>query len=162
MTEQFFAFKAYNTETLYGYGTAADAEEYAAALNRDREINCFGVYPLTHEEAEEADLLEGMSGEGVVEDLAAANFARGEDDSEQHVYSLDFEDHGYDRNAALLIQPTRGRYVVELALMSGEERVVAWEPAEPDRQEQAIEFARSNPIGCVLDAIAIDRNRRGL
>jgi hypothetical protein len=158
MTEQFFAFKAYNTETLYGYGTAADAEEYAAALNRNREINCFGVYPLTEAEALEDNLEDRTD----VEDLAQANWARGEDDSEQLVYSLDFEDHGYDRNASLLIQPTRGRYVVELALTSGEERVVAWEPTEPDRQEQAIEFARSNPIGCVLDAIAIDRNRRGL
>lgn len=158
MTEQFFAFKAYNTETLYGYGTAVDAEEYAAALNHSREINCFVVYPLDEAEAAQA----GLEDRTDVEDLAAANWARGEDDSEQLVYSLDFEAHGYDRHASLLIQPTRGRYVVEMALTSGEVRVVAWEPAEPDRQERGIEFARSNPVGCVLDAIAIDRNRRGL
>ena len=157
MTKSFFAFRAYNTETLYGWGAAADAEEYADALNRNREINVFGVYPLTTEEAAELNLEDRTD----VADMAAANFARGEEDSEQIVSSVEFTRHGYHSEAELLIQPNRGRYIVELTLLPGEElRTVAWEPAEPDAQQLAIKFARDKPIACVLDAIEIDKARR--
>lgn len=56
MTEQYFAFRAYNSQTMYAYGTEADAETFADILNKQREINLHGAYPLTTEEAAELNL----------------------------------------------------------------------------------------------------------
>ena len=61
MTEQWFAFRAYNTEARYGYGTAAEAEQYADIINEGREINVFGAYPLNDAEAAELQLMEDRS-----------------------------------------------------------------------------------------------------
>jgi hypothetical protein len=46
MTEKWFAFKAYNTETMYGFGTEAEASEYQDHLNKDRAINHYGITPV--------------------------------------------------------------------------------------------------------------------
>lgn len=46
MTERWFAFKAYNTQTLYGFGTEAEADEYCDHLNEARSINHYAAVPL--------------------------------------------------------------------------------------------------------------------
>lgn len=50
-TTQWFAFQAYNSQTTYGYGTADEADKYAAHLNANREINVYAAHPVTTEEA---------------------------------------------------------------------------------------------------------------
>ncbi len=56
MTEQWFCFKAYNSQSLYGYGTAAEAEQYAYKLNAGREINVYQPVAVSDAEADEMDL----------------------------------------------------------------------------------------------------------
>lgn len=51
MEQQWFEFRAYNTQALYGFGTEAEADRYADALNEGREINVYAPYPLTEAEA---------------------------------------------------------------------------------------------------------------
>ena len=46
MTEKYWAFKAYNTETMYGFGTKAEASKYQDHLNEDRTINHYGITPV--------------------------------------------------------------------------------------------------------------------
>jgi hypothetical protein len=74
------------------------------------------------------------------------------------ITSPEFEKHGYELDAEL--QVLHDRYIVTLTLQTGEEREVAWEPAEPERQAQAVRFADRDPVGAVLDAIEIDKGRR--
>jgi hypothetical protein len=52
MPDTWFAFTAFNTETLYGWGDAAEAEQMAAILNQGREVNLY--YP---EEVTDPELL---------------------------------------------------------------------------------------------------------
>jgi hypothetical protein len=49
MYDQVFEFTAYNTETLYGYGTETEANLYLDWLNENREINEYqkGISSLT-------------------------------------------------------------------------------------------------------------------
>jgi hypothetical protein len=54
--EKWFAFKAYNQQTLYGFGTADDADKYEDVLNEGRDINMYAAYPLSDEDATELDL----------------------------------------------------------------------------------------------------------
>lgn len=54
--EQWFAFRAFNTQALYGYGTAEEAERFTARLNANREINLYAEYALTETEATELRL----------------------------------------------------------------------------------------------------------
>lgn len=58
--EKWFAFKAFNSQVQYGFGTAKDAELYADHLNEGREINLYSANEITAEEALEKDL-EGRS-----------------------------------------------------------------------------------------------------
>jgi hypothetical protein len=84
-------------------------------------------------------------------------------DYETTVVSPEFAKHGYSAEAGLLIQPNRGRYVVELGLNASGgivEREVAYEPAEPEKQVQGCQWAFENPVEAVLDAIKIDKGRR--
>ncbi len=54
MTEQvWFAFRAYNSQALYGFGTPDEAECYADFLNSDRDINVYSAYALSTDEAAE-------------------------------------------------------------------------------------------------------------
>jgi hypothetical protein len=50
---QWFAFRAYNTQALYGFGTEAEAERFASHLNETRAINVYAPYPLSDAEAVE-------------------------------------------------------------------------------------------------------------
>lgn len=51
--EKWFAFRAYNSQTIIAYGTESEADRYADHLNADREINVYGAYGLTAAEAAE-------------------------------------------------------------------------------------------------------------
>lgn len=42
-SEKWFAFRAYNSQSLYGFGTADEAERYCDILNSTREINIYGA-----------------------------------------------------------------------------------------------------------------------
>src|SRR5687768_14100213 len=53
---KWFAFRAYNSETQYGYGTTEDADRYSDLLNTGREVDLFSAYELTDEEAAELGL----------------------------------------------------------------------------------------------------------
>jgi len=53
---QWFAFRAYNQEARYGWGDAAEADEYCDLLNTGRAINLYQVYPLDDREAAELRL----------------------------------------------------------------------------------------------------------
>lgn len=57
MTDQhWYAFRAYNTQALYGYGTKDEADEYCDLLNEGRNINFYGAHELTEDEADERNL----------------------------------------------------------------------------------------------------------
>lgn len=62
--ENIYEFSAYNTESIYGYGTESEATQYLAWLNRDREVNLFevGESSLTMEQADTLaiNLLENL------------------------------------------------------------------------------------------------------
>jgi hypothetical protein len=49
--EQWFAFRAFNSKTLYGFGTDEQADKFADHLNQRREANRYRAYPLTTDEA---------------------------------------------------------------------------------------------------------------
>ena len=49
--EQWFAFRAFNSQTFYGFGTDEQADRFADHLNKRRETNVYGAYPLTTDEA---------------------------------------------------------------------------------------------------------------
>ena len=52
--EATYEFSAYNTESVYGYGTEAEATQYLGWLNKGREINLFemAVSKLTEDQAD--------------------------------------------------------------------------------------------------------------
>ena len=49
--EQWFAFRAFNSQTLYGFGTDEQADKFADHINQSRKANVYGAYPLTIDEA---------------------------------------------------------------------------------------------------------------
>lgn len=55
-TEQWFAFRAWSDQTMYGYGTKEEAERYSEILNTNREAKKYGAYELTDEEATELNV----------------------------------------------------------------------------------------------------------
>lgn len=79
------------------------------------------------------------------------------------VCSAEFAKCGYSEEADLIIQPDMGRWVARLWLTdsSGEEidREIAWEPSDPEQQRGAVEESFRNPKGCIMEAIAIDKQR---
>jgi len=42
-----FKFSAYNSESIYGYGTIDEAESYLSILNKNREINHYIFFIVT-------------------------------------------------------------------------------------------------------------------
>lgn len=52
--EATYEFTAYNSEKFYGYGTREEAEIYLRWLNRNREINLYGMSKsnLTEDQAD--------------------------------------------------------------------------------------------------------------
>lgn len=51
----YFAFRAWNSETLYGRGTQGEADRYEDVLNADRDVNVYSVKALTDREVEALD-----------------------------------------------------------------------------------------------------------
>ena len=54
--ENWFAIKAYNSQTLYGFGTLLEAHRYCDELNMGR--NYYWPYPLTTKQAEELGIYD--------------------------------------------------------------------------------------------------------
>ncbi len=63
-TERWFSFPAYNSQTIYGYGSPAEAEVYCDMLNRGREINLYTASAL--EDAERIAALESGEDSGMM------------------------------------------------------------------------------------------------
>ncbi len=55
-TTQWFAFRAYNSQTIYGFGSDDEASQYADHLNANREVNLYAPYSLSEAEATELKL----------------------------------------------------------------------------------------------------------
>jgi hypothetical protein len=53
--DQWWKIAAYNCEPRYVYGTAEQAEQFVAFMNRDREINLYAADPLA-----DADLIDAF------------------------------------------------------------------------------------------------------
>lgn len=49
---QWWKFSGANLQAVYGNGTRAQAEEYARYLNRNRDINLYGVEAIGEDDAE--------------------------------------------------------------------------------------------------------------
>lgn len=59
-TQTWFAFRSANSQTIYGFGTAGEAAQYADMINGGKEINLYAAHALT--DAEAADMgLDGNS-----------------------------------------------------------------------------------------------------
>lgn len=67
--EKWFAFRAYNSQEMYGFGTADEAERYAdEVLNKRKEINLYAPSEVSDEEAAEKGLED--SGFNIADALA--------------------------------------------------------------------------------------------
>lgn len=69
--EHWYEFRAYNTQVLYGYGTADEADQYTDILNAGREINHYAAYKIPPEQAAEIDLETNTEAFNIGEELAA-------------------------------------------------------------------------------------------
>ncbi len=76
MTEKWYAIRAYNTQTLYGYGTIDEAVAWVDHLNNEKEINLY--YPEEIDDAAEIARLDADPTIGVCidDELAAAEGIR--------------------------------------------------------------------------------------
>ncbi len=70
-TENWFAFRAHNSQTLYGFGTAGEAGQYADAINGEKEINLYAPYALTTDESVELDLENNSEAFSLEDELRA-------------------------------------------------------------------------------------------
>ncbi len=68
--ENWYEFRAYNTQVEYGYGTADAADAYCDKLNADRDINCFGAYVLTADQAAEMKLEQNSEAVNLDDEMA--------------------------------------------------------------------------------------------
>lgn len=46
MIQQWYAFRAYNSETIHGFGTQAEADQYADRLNAGKDQNVYSAHGL--------------------------------------------------------------------------------------------------------------------
>lgn len=75
-TEQWFAFTAYNSQALYGFGTQDEADRYCDLINSDREINVYAAEAI--EDADRVAALESgddQTGFAIADELQAAREA---------------------------------------------------------------------------------------
>lgn len=70
-TETWFAFRAYNSQAIYGFGTPEEADRYTNILNENREINVYSAHALTAAQAAELRLEDGDEGFNLADELAA-------------------------------------------------------------------------------------------
>ena len=57
--EAWWTFRAYNTAPQYGFGTEDEALRYVDHLNKDRDVNCWGVRVCAQAEVDDAHLEDG-------------------------------------------------------------------------------------------------------
>ena len=69
--EQWFAFRAHNSQTVYGWGTPTEAEAYADHLSKGREVNLYGAYEMTDTEAAEERLEDRTDAVNLDDELRA-------------------------------------------------------------------------------------------
>ena len=60
MTECWHVFHAYNTQTLFGFGTDAEAEKYVDRLNGARSVNHYAVRKAKNDEAAVLELNDSL------------------------------------------------------------------------------------------------------
>ncbi len=69
--ETWFAFKAYNAQTVFGFGTSDEAERYAdEVLNKGKEINLYAAYALSDAQADEKGLADNSEAFNISDALA--------------------------------------------------------------------------------------------
>ena len=77
--ETTYALTAYNSETIYAYGTLEDAHEYCEWLNRRRDVNLYGpeAVDMTDEEAENKciNLIDEIAAIPEMEEIEAMAYA---------------------------------------------------------------------------------------
>jgi hypothetical protein len=71
MTKKWYAFRIYNTGTLYGFGTEDEAGEYCDILNQNREINVYTAHEVTESESSELHLEENTEAFNLDDEIAA-------------------------------------------------------------------------------------------
>jgi hypothetical protein len=61
--EHWFAFRAYNAQTLYGFGTEQEADKYQRRLNGGRSVNFYGYQNLSFHRLEQdsSDLINELN-----------------------------------------------------------------------------------------------------
>jgi len=75
--DMWYKFSGHNLQAVYGFGTRAQADAYAAYLNRDRGANMYGHQPLAEDDAEATRLAGGglvditVEGVNLTEELSA-------------------------------------------------------------------------------------------
>lgn len=70
MTNNLYEFRAYNSQTMYGWGSEHEAELYCESLNRNREINVYAWHQITDVD-EIAKLDDGETGVNLSDELLA-------------------------------------------------------------------------------------------
>ena len=76
------------------------------------------------------------------------------------VVSAEFAELGYGAEVELSIYPHAGRYVAEFRREDGTRGEVAWEPAYPQEQKLAVQWAFRNPAAAVRECLEVDISRR--
>lgn len=74
-TERWYALRSPNNQTLYGYGTAGQADRYVDTLNRGRTLNLYGAHEMTAAEIAERPYLDA-EGVNLDDELAAIDGVR--------------------------------------------------------------------------------------
>jgi len=67
--DTWWKFKAYNTESVYGWGTTDEADKYCDFLNSDREINVFHSEEIEDDDEIIAKLESGNGGVNLADEL---------------------------------------------------------------------------------------------
>ena len=74
--EQWFAFRALNSQTLYGFGTDQRADKFTDHLNQRRKTDVYSAYPLTTDEAIELRVDEQDNAFNLEDELRALTKAQ--------------------------------------------------------------------------------------
>lgn len=83
--EKWFAFRAFNKGTLYGYGTAEDAERYCDLANAGREIDLLAAHEVSETDAARMKLEENGEAFNLEDELFAREQEPEGDDDRFHV-----------------------------------------------------------------------------
>lgn len=65
-----YAFKAYNSQTWFGYGTLAEAKKWCALLNGGRSVNHYWAEPLGSREVASLGLDDNALGFNLADEIA--------------------------------------------------------------------------------------------